>query len=91
MSHRWPAVRLGGAQPPRPRKVLVSVKMADVAASVTIVVTAPSGAETVFACSSDPCEITVDDRQGTHLYRIQYSSSSGKVLNQSRTDLVPSR
>jgi hypothetical protein len=93
MSHRWPAVRLGGMEMPRPRKVLVSVKMGDVpaGANVRIVVTAPSGAQSNFACSSQPCEITVDDRQGTHLYQVQYLSSDGKVLNSSKADLVSTR
>ena len=93
MSHRWPAVRLGGVETPRPRKVLVTVKMGDVpaAAGVRIVVTAPSGAQTNFPCSGQTCEVTVDDRQGTHLYHFQYLSSSGNVLSQSRTDLVSTR
>jgi hypothetical protein len=90
MSHRWPAVRLGGVQAPRPRTVLISVRLADVAsaARVNVLVTAPSGAQTNFTCSSEPCAITVDDRQGAHWYQIQYLSTGGTVLAQSQPTLL---
>ena len=89
-SWRWPAQRLGGVQAARPRAVFVGFDLGSVAsaASVQIVVTAPSGAESSYACSVSPCEVTVDDRQGSHLYRMDYVSQSGEVLAQSQTALL---
>ncbi|MGA2271977.1 MAG: hypothetical protein ABSH00_00380 [Bryobacteraceae bacterium] len=89
-SWRWPAQRLGGVQAARPRAVFVGFDLGNVpsAASVQIVVTAPSGAQTSYACSVSPCRVTVDDRQGSHLYRMSYLSQSGHVLAQSQTGLL---
>jgi hypothetical protein len=84
MSHRWAAARIGGVQPAIPRRILIAFVSGAItsAASAQIVVTAPSGVQTTFACSGSPCEVTVDDRQGTHLYQIQYLSEGGRVLSQ---------
>ncbi len=89
-SWRWPAERVGGVQPARLRNALVAFDLASVpsAASVEIVVTAPSGAETRYACWSSPCKVTVDDRQGSHLYRTNYLSQSGHLLAQSMVALI---
>ena len=76
----------------RQRPVLLAFDLGSVpsAASVEIIVTAPSGAETTYACSVSPCEVTVDDRQGSHLYRTNYLSQSGQVLTQSMVALIDS-
>jgi len=89
-SWRWPAQRLGGAESARLRDVLLAFDLGSVpsAASAEIVVTAPSGAETTYACSSSPCKVTVDDRQGSHLYHTNYLSQSGHVLSQSMVALI---
>ncbi len=89
-SWRWPAQRLGGVEPAQARAVFVGFDLGYVpsAASVQIVVTAPSGAQTSYACSVSPCQVTVDDRQGSHLYRMSYLSQSGRVLAQSQTTLL---
>jgi hypothetical protein len=89
-SWRWPAQRLGGVQAARPRAVFVGFDLGSVAsaASVKIVVTAPSGAQRSYTCSVSPCEVTVDDRQGSHLYRMNYVSQSGEVLAQSQSALL---
>jgi len=91
-SWRWPAQRLGGVEMARQRSVLLAFDLGSVpsAASVEIVVTAPSGAETTYACSVSPCEVTVDDRQGSHLYRTNYLSQSGQVLTRSMVALIDS-
>ena len=90
MSHRWPAVRQGSVQPRRPRAVVLSARLADIpaAASVSVLVTAPSGAQTTVPCVGATCTVTVDDRQGTHWYQIQYLSSTGRVLSRSQPDLI---
>jgi hypothetical protein len=89
-SWRWPAQRLGGVQAARPRAVFVGFDLGSVASagSVQIVVTAPSGAQTSYTCSVSPCQVTVDDRQGSHLYRMNYVSQSGDVLARSQTALL---
>ncbi len=88
MSHQWPAVRLGGVAPPANRKVSLEVRQG-LAAKTRISVTAPSGKVTIFSCgSASPCEVTVDDRQGSHWYRIQYLSADGKVVSQSDPALI---
>jgi hypothetical protein len=89
-SWRWPAQRLGGVQAAQPRAIFVGFDLGSVpsAASVQIMLTAPSGAQTSYACSASPCRVMVDDRQGSHLYRISYMSQSGHVLAQSQTALL---
>jgi hypothetical protein len=57
MAHQWPAVRLGGLQPSRGRRVALEVKQG-VAAKTQISVTAPSGKVSIFACGpTSPCEV----------------------------------
>jgi len=90
MSHQWPAVRLGGVAQARFRKVNLEVKQG-VAAKTQISVTAPSSAVTIFACAASPCEVTVDDRQGTHWYRVQYLSEDDKIVSQSDPVLLEAR
>lgn len=93
MTHRWPAVRLGGVNPVNLRRVVLPVRFGDMpsATSANIIVTAPSGAKTIFPCSSQTCAIAVDDRQGSHLYQVQYLSSSGAVLSESAPATVAPR
>jgi hypothetical protein len=90
MVHQWPAVRLGGVQAARYRNVNLDVPQG-VAAKAQISVTAPSGAVKVYACPAASCEVTVDDRQGTHWYRIQHLSADGKVVSESKPALIDSR
>jgi hypothetical protein len=87
MAHQWPAVRQGGALPPRNRTVGIGYT-AGGADSVRIVVTAPTGAETEFSCPSSPCPIAVDDRLGSHWYRVQYLNSSQTVLREAAPELL---
>lgn len=91
MSHQWPAVRLGGVAPPKDRKVSLEVKPG-LAAKTQISVTAPSGRVSIFPCGpASPCEVIVDDRQGSHWYRIQYLSTNGEVVSQSDPALIDRR
>jgi hypothetical protein len=91
MAHQWPAARVGGVAPPSNRTVGIDIDPA-LSSSVQIVVTAPSGAVSKYSCgNSSPCSITVDDRQGSHWYRIQYLSEGGAVLSQSDPILLAER
>jgi len=91
MAHQWPAVRSGGLTPGRFRRVALEVKQG-IAAKTQISVTAPSGKVNIFSCgSSSPCEVTVDDRQGSHWYCVQYLAADGKLVSQSDPALIDRR
>jgi len=91
MAHQWPAVRLGGVAQAQYRKVNLDVRQG-LAAKTRVSVTAPSSAVTVYDCGSRPgCEILVDDRQGSHWYRIQYLAEDGRVIAQSEPALLDAR
>lgn len=91
MSHQWPAARVGGVQPAQNEQASVEFDLAAVpsAEKVQVIVTKPSGAETTYSCTSSPCRVMVDKRQGTHLVQTNYLSASGAVL-QSRQRLLES-
>lgn len=93
MAHQWPAVRLGGVAAPSYRQAAVPVKPNETAAKVQVAVTAPSGAVKVYQCASPvtECEVTVDDRQGAHWYRVQYLSAESKVIAEAAPALIPRR
>jgi hypothetical protein len=90
MSHQWPAVRLGGVAPPQYRSVSLQIKAgAGAVAKTRVWVTAPSGEVKSYACESlATCNVTVDDRQGTHWYVVQYLSADGAALSQSDPALI---
>jgi hypothetical protein len=82
MSHQWPAVRLGGVAPAANRTIPVAFNLASVpnAAKITVILTAPSGAVQRVTCSSSPCVVSGDARQGNHLIQVQYLSAGNIVL-----------
>jgi hypothetical protein len=88
MAHQWPAARLGGVAPAINRSVSIDINTT-LAASAQIAVTAPSGAVNTYPCrNASPCAVTVDDRQGSHWYQIQYLSADGKILAQDHPVLM---
>jgi PAS domain-containing protein len=88
MAHQWPAARLGGVAPPQSRTVYISLDLLG-GTSSRIIVTAPSGAQVTYDCgNTSPCPITVDDRQGSHWFQVQYLSPSGTVSSQTAPDLL---
>jgi hypothetical protein len=89
----WPAARLGGVQPPKPAQPSITLALAGTAGAVsaTVIVKAPSGSVQSFSCSSSPCQISVDARQGDHWYQIFYLDSNGIVINQSEPYLLQLR
>ena len=88
MAHQWPAARLGGVAPPQNRTVSIGLNLSS-GLSASILVTAPSGAKTLFQCgTTSPCAVTVDDRQGRHWFQIGYLSSAGNIVSQSDPDLL---
>jgi len=87
MAHQWPAVRLGGVSPAIPQTVSVNLDLSQ-AASARVTVTQPSSATTQYLCSSSPCPVQVDARQGAHWVQIDYLSSTGQVLSTTQPDLL---
>ena len=90
MSHQWPAARLGGVQPPKPVSAPVNFDLSTVTGAVSAVVkvTEPSGAVVSFPCSSSPCQVQIDARQGAAWYQVNYLGSGGALLSQGQPDLL---
>jgi hypothetical protein len=78
----WPAYRLGPTKPLRRRPVRVGFSPANVpnATAVRVTTTAPSGEIVQASCSASPCTVAIDDRQGDHIFHLEYLSASGAVL-----------
>ncbi|MCU1337781.1 MAG: hypothetical protein JWO19_3362 [Bryobacterales bacterium] len=87
MAHQWPAVRVGGVSAPVWLSTPISFTLG-AAASVRITVTQPSSATKQYVCSSSPCQVDVDARQGAHWAQIDYLSSTGQTLSTSQPTLI---
>jgi hypothetical protein len=80
--HQWPGARLGGVSPPSLAAVPVNIDLAGAgAASAQVVVTQPNSAQQKYSCSTSPCTVQVDQRQGAHWAQVQYLSASGAVIS----------
>jgi len=90
MAHQWPAVRVGGADPVVLQTASINTNFNGIAgaASVRVTVRSPSGAAAEYDCTSSPCIISVDRRQGAHTYTLEYRSGSGGVLARSAPHLI---
>jgi hypothetical protein len=94
LSHQWPAVRLGGVLPAVNRRLDIGVCLGACpgavqhATSVDVVATAPNSAVTTTNCSSSPCAIIADARQGNYVIALKYKSRGGKILAQSDPEIV---
>jgi len=76
------AWRLGGLSAAKTRTVYVGVNLASVhnATHVTVTMTQPSGAVATATCSTSPCAVQADARQGNHVAQVTYLSASGATL-----------
>jgi hypothetical protein len=92
-SHDWPAYRVGGPQVRRRRPIRLGFDMQSVAGATAVRVSmiAPNGEVTETPCSSSPCTVTMDDRQGDHIFRLEYLSANGTVLASSQLPVVQGR
>jgi len=95
MSHQWPATRLGGVLPALNRQLLVDVCLGagcaghiPGATNVDVVMTAPNGAVTTTNCSSAPCAVTADARQGNYLMVLKYKNAAGHVVTQTAPQIL---
>ncbi len=80
---QWPAVRQGGVQPADTRTIKIPFRLANVAnaAEVAITITEPTGvAHSAVVCTTSPCSVSADARQGSHLYKMDYRNSSHAVI-----------
>jgi hypothetical protein len=50
------------------------------AAAVRVRTVAPNGEEIETSCASSPCTVMIDDRQGDHIFQLEYLSAGGAVL-----------
>ncbi len=86
----WPAYRVGGPMLPRRRIVPLAFNMQSVPGAVAVRVTgmAPSGEIVQASCAASPCTVAIDERQGDHIFTLEYLSSSGAVLASTALPLV---
>lgn len=78
----WPAYRVGGLQPSSGKTLYAAFNLGRVRGAIRarLTATAPSGSTVQVECSSSPCAVTVDNRQGKYLIELQYLSGTGAVL-----------
>ena len=81
-ANSWPAVRLGGVAPPAPQTVNVTCNISSVpnATKCRVTLTKPDGSTVTNTCSTSPCPVTADAREGDHLLKVEYLSASNAVL-----------
>jgi hypothetical protein len=80
----WASARLGGTAPPLRRVVMVSLNFQG-ATQAVLTVLAPDGTSTQVTCTSSPCPVTIDAREGDHLLSINYLNAANNV----RASLAP--
>lgn len=86
-AYQWPAARVGGVAAAQWTSVPVPFTLGS-ASSVRITVTQPSGSTqgphgAVFSCTTSPCSVWVDQRQGDHWLKMDYLSAAGSLLSTS--------
>jgi hypothetical protein len=76
------AWRLGGLAPPVNRTLWMSFSTAGVpqATQARITLTQPSGIIVTQTCSTSPCAVQADARQGNHVAQLVYLSAGGQIL-----------
>jgi hypothetical protein len=81
-AHEWPAVRLGGVPSAVPQTVNATCNISSVtnATKCRVTLTKPDGSTVTNTCTTSPCAVTADARQGDHLLKVEYLSASNAVL-----------
>jgi hypothetical protein len=75
----WASARQGGLLPPAPRVIQQSLNFQN-ATQAVVTVTHPDSTSSQTTCTSSPCALTVDAREGDHLFSVQYLDSSNHLL-----------
>ena len=83
----WPSIRLGGLMPPVPRVIDVSLNFQS-SAQALLTVTRPDGTSSQVTCTSSPCPVTIDSRQGDHLLSIKYLDTSNHQLRAAQMTVI---
>ena len=86
----WASVRLGGLRPPNPRVVQVSLNY-QTASQAVLTVVSPDGTSSQVTCTSTPCPVTIDARQGDHLLSIKYLNPTNQVLLPAEQTILKAR
>ena len=78
----WPAVR-SNTTPPLARSVGIPFSLAGIpnATQYRVTVTKPDRTQTQVVCTTSPCQVTLDARQGDHLVTGTYLTASGTTLS----------
>jgi hypothetical protein len=85
----WPAYREEKAEAESNRTFYVSFNLESVrgAAKVSVRATEPSGVASETECTSSPCAVVVDARQGRPFIELNYLSATGAILARDRLPL----
>lgn len=86
----WTSTRLGGLRPPVPRVIQVSLDFQGATQAVLTVVR-PDGTSSQVTCTSSPCPVTIDARQGDHLLSIKYLNAANQVWLPSEQTIIKAR
>jgi hypothetical protein len=86
----WVSARQGCVSAPVDQILNVGFKLASVpnATQVRVTLTKPDGTTVSNTCTSSPCAVTADAREGSHLVTLTYLSASGSVLATSSEQAV---
>jgi len=81
-ANSWPATRVGGVPPALPQTLSVTCNISSVsnATKCRVTITKPDGSTATNTCTTSPCPVTADGRQGDHLLKVDYLSASDMVL-----------
>lgn len=87
----WPAMRNGlagqtnfGVQNAAPITANIGFSLPAGATHISIEVVTPANVSTSTTCTTSPCAVSVDSRQGDHTYQITYLSGGGATIAKSR-------
>jgi hypothetical protein len=86
----WASARLGGLRPPLPRVVQVALDF-QTASQAVLTVIRPDGTSSQVTCTSSPCPVTIDGRQGDHLLSIKYLNPVNQVLLPAEQTIIKAR
>lgn len=86
----WSAARLGGLSAPINRTLSIGFRLADVpgATQVRVTLIKPDGSSTTTTCSTSPCAVTADAREGQHSYTLTFLSASSQTLSANPATLI---
>jgi len=78
----WVSARQGCVSAPINRTLNVGFNLASIpnATQVRVTLTKPDGTSVTNTCTSSPCAVIADAREGSHLVTLTYLSASGSVL-----------